>query len=569
MNVARSGLWDLAHTYTLAIYRSSASVRGLDRYQLGLTGLLIAAFCAWALLIRRTSGNGRFRAPWLYCTALVLALFAARIPTFLPSALNQDESQFLAGAMKLAHDPVFWRAVDGGSSGPFNYYPLLLLSLAGLGFDFPTARLLNILCIGGAIAFVYLIGRLFLPEWCARLTALPALAAAMNFRAPTMLHYSSECFPTLLTAAASWLLLSNQTAEEPKRWKYFTLAVLAAILPLAKLQAAPAGATLGIGAMTGIFVRGRREKWSLAGWLAAGHVFILATILVSIAAFGIGDVVRNSYVTGNILYADTYSGGGQTARWFAEYIFSRPDLYWFEIGALVWGIGALGYGVSRRANQPAGFPVFFALALFAANVYAIYRPMRHIGHYLLFLLFPLALVSVSAFGYIYRQGAKARPAPIWPALLFIAVQIAAPLALRSWNCESGSWMAMASRWPNPGGAAETLGRLAKPGDPVAIWGWDPQYFVQTGTIPAARDSVTGGQLQGGPLREYYRRRFMDDLRRTPPVVFADAVGPGHVPFSDRAAFGYESFPELRDYVAANFRFVSDAEGVRFYRAIGR
>jgi hypothetical protein len=537
---------------------------------LGLAGIFLTVFCAAAFLTRRTQDQplGPFarqlRAPWFYCLLLILALLIVRLPTFLPWNLNADEGQFLAGAMKLRRDPVFWRAVDGGSSGPFNYYPLLLLCMSGLGFDFPTARLLNVICVGGIMAFLYLIGRLLLPDWSARLVPLPVLAVAMYFRSQSYLHYSSECFPSLLIAAGTWMLFSNQLAERPSRVKYAVLGAIAAMLPFAKLQSAPMAAILGTAAMAGIFIRRDGNKWRLAGYLAASHLAVLAAILLATWRFGVFPDLATSYMAGNIDYANQMSTGPNPAVWFVKYLFQRPDMYWFEGAGAVWLAGAAGYSAIRKASPPNRFLVFTGYALLAATSYAIYRPMRPTGHYLTLLLFPIGLVSALMLGWISRTSSGIRT-PLWPSMIFAVANLAAPAVLRSQFCSSELWMAQIPRRVHPDAASEALSNLAKPGEPVAIWGWAPHYFVLTGTIHSVRDSVTAGQIYSGSLQGYYRHRFMEEMRHYPPVVFADAVGSGQPVFNDRHQFGHEIFPELNDYVAANYRLVSDLDGVRLYR----
>ena len=53
--------------------------------------------------------------------SFVLILFRLPIIVF-NQAFNPDENMFVVGAMTLAQDSLYWEAVDGGSSGPFNFY---------------------------------------------------------------------------------------------------------------------------------------------------------------------------------------------------------------------------------------------------------------------------------------------------------------------------------------------------------------------------------------------------------------------------------------------------------------
>jgi hypothetical protein len=112
---------------------------------------------------------------------------------------------------------------------------------------------------------------------------------------------------------------------------------------------------------------------------------------------------------------------------------------------------------------------------------------------------------------------------------------------------------------------QLMNQFAKPGDLVAVWGWASELYVETGTLPAARDSDTPFQMTfGGPLLGYFRDRFMEDLQLHPPKVFVDAVGPGRFWYHDRDAYGYETFPALREYVDRNFYLAGDLDGVRVF-----
>jgi hypothetical protein len=134
---------------------------------------------------------------------------------------------------------------------------------------------------------------------------------------------------------------------------------------------------------------------------------------------------------------------------------------------------------------------------------------------------------------------------------------------------SGSLTAIAASTPaiySP--IAGRLNAWAKPGDLVAVWGWASELNILTGTVPATRDAQSQRQIEAGPQRDYYRHRYVQDLRANPPRVFADAVGPLRFVFQDRAAQGYESVPELREFVDANYELKDDVQGVRVFARKG-
>ncbi len=70
-------------------------------------------------------------------------MLAGRWPCFLAPTLDLDEDQFIAAAMKLLRDPIFWCSTDTGSSGPLNIYLLMLPALFGLKLEYAVSRMIG------------------------------------------------------------------------------------------------------------------------------------------------------------------------------------------------------------------------------------------------------------------------------------------------------------------------------------------------------------------------------------------------------------------------------------------
>ncbi|MES1194477.1 MAG: hypothetical protein ABUL65_01195, partial [Opitutus sp.] len=176
--------------------------------------------------------------------ALVLFLFVLgwRWPfLFAANDFNPDESQLIAGALTLTHDPVFWRSVDGGSSGPLNYYLLVPWHWVGLPLDYFTARLTCLLLTWGALfaclrSFAQNFGRI-----AAWLGILPAAAFFATVTHPELTNLSTEQLPVLLIAVAFGLLAARTPTD---RWRLWTACFAAGALPWTKLQSAPIGLAL-------------------------------------------------------------------------------------------------------------------------------------------------------------------------------------------------------------------------------------------------------------------------------------------------------------------------------------
>jgi hypothetical protein len=540
---------------------------GIDNYQIGLSMVFLAALCGLAFLV-----NGRSRTvvshlcpPWLYCFLLIFTLFITRLPTFLPGSLNPDESVFLAGAMKLRHHPVFWRSVDGATSGPLNFYPLTLLNTLGLPLDYATARLLNVICIGATLAVVYRIARLFMDDWAARLTPLPALAAAMAFRKADFIHYSSECVSVLLIAVATWLLLAEEVDTRVNWLRAFGIGVLVAFIPLAKLQAAPMAATIGLGGIAPAFFRRKEYKWRRALYIALGLAAVVTSLFFFLLMFGLLRTFQLSYIADNIVYAN---GSAPLSLYSFLGFCAYPEMRWYECGLLasLLYLFVISYYLWMRrggALERLSFSDLFAFSIFIASLYAVYRPGRPFPHYLVFLIFPLAFVGVRILARLLRAR---QPTAVRPAILFVLLTLAVPCFMRSRSLktsQTSAWMTSTYAFPDCP-ACQLVNHFARPGDPIAVWGWAAEFQVLTGTILATRDTGTYSQMTPSPLRDYYRSRFLEDLQRNPPKVFVDAVAPGQFYYHDRDKDGYETFPELRNYVTSNFYLAGEIRGVRVF-----
>lgn len=577
MTSAGFSLRDFALAYTGFVSRHAGAIGGFDNYQIALSFVLLAGLCGLAWLDRGGPGKAaRWCPAWLYGVLLILALFCIRLPALLAGMMNPDEAEFLAAGMKLRHDPVFWRAFDSTTSGPLNFFAPALMNLFGFRIDFATARLMNVLCVGGAIAIMYPISRCFMEDRAARLTPLPALGAAMQFRQNDFLHFSSECVPALLIAAATWLLVSAAFGGRAPRLRYLALGAVAAILPLSKLQAAPVAAILAAMALVNAFLNHGEQKWRLTAWLAAGMGSVFALLLLYLAAFGVYGTFRQSFILSNLLYAgnSSYANNGTPATYtlstFASFCRGSTDLYWYEFSAAVCLLlapaellrgGKRGIpAISRRGV----FLCALVVSLLAASAYAVYRPMREFPHYLVFLIFPICLLEAGLFAAVLAARAPARGSRR-PVVLFLLAAVAFPAGARSTELnsdfESEAWMLAA---PAECAVCATISRLAKPGEPVGIWGWAADYYVLTGTVPATREAECARQIEKGPQQSYYQHRFLEDLRGSNPGVFVDATGPAQFRYEDRATAGHEIFPELRDYVRNNYQLVADAEGARVF-----
>ena len=138
---------------------------------------------------------------------------------------------------------------------------------------------------------------------------------------------------------------------------------------------------------------------------------------------------------------------------------------------------------------------------------------------------------------------------LWPAayVFFLFVPIR---ALRSYVYFIGTENPVHE--PSPV-ASSALG-ARQIGDTLSVWGWVPSYYVETGIPPATFNAVTFGESEPGILQGYYRKHYLDEIRKSRPAIFIDAVADGAFKHWNENAIvpTHESFPELAKFIDENY-----------------
>ncbi len=519
---------------------------------------------AWPM--RSINNSAKQKSVFLVLLALVLAAF--RWPALFHGDLwNMDECQMIAGAITLGHNPLPWLAVDPTSTGPLDDYVLLLPRLFGAPCNYLTARLVGLLLVWSTLSATYLTLRTRASERAARIGTLP-LAAFFCFTAHwDFIHYSSEHLPFCLLTLAAWLLFSAYDRATGKASLFLCGLCLGAV-PFAKLQGAPLSLwTAFTGAVLILTckqhaVRSRIKRLLLfcAGGLAPA-LLLLAVLL----AYGIFNDFYQSYIVNNLAYAKN----SMPLQAYIHFVSVGA-----EAGFRSYILPCLGYALSGAIGfmlLPARFRMLFGYALGAgiAAIYAIIAPGHPHGHYFLFLIPPLGLAAGTVFcGHweklaYNRSGWKALPQWVFVLLLPLAC-VAPQICVRATteNPYLGSAAVHHELTSSP--VSELVLYYARPGDSMAMWGWMPNYYVETGLRQGTREAQSERQLSRGPQQGYYLQRYYEDFLRERPAFFLDAVGLGNFGYGDRAQFAHETFPPLGNVVSKEYLLLGDIMGVRLY-----
>jgi 4-amino-4-deoxy-L-arabinose transferase-like glycosyltransferase len=515
-------------------------------------------------------------AEWGFLVLAGVTLLIWHLPVLpWPQPLNIDEGQWAACALKATCDFAPWRGFDATTSGPLNGDVLALPALFGAPITFFSTRMIGQALLAGAICAFY-----FITKWTHEAaTARLALVAPVCFLALTwdwdFLHYSSEELPIFLTtlgiAGGTYLVVGRQNRQR-------IAAVAAAGICLgaagfAKLQVMPvvlAGAAFV--ASTIYFTTPSRRQGRLEGLcFAVGLLAVPLTIATSLTVTGDWNHALTSYIK----FAFIHVTSGSTVGF--DFFFRMAESYGIFAGctlALIL-IGVLTLRGRWSFTKRSLTITFWASGLLLVSLVVIVTPRHAYPHYLLFSVFPLsyALATVLRF---------TREAGVWNnretlvaatiAALFVTPALGATLAHP--NPFLGEMRALLLRAPaeslaylpfqNTSAHVQAIGRHAPPGTRISIWGWMPHYYVQTQTIMATRDAHTKLQQTPGPLLEYYRERYLGELRSNPPPVFVDAVAPASFGYNQRATDGIESFPALSAFIGGSYHLAEEVAGVRIF-----
>lgn len=512
------------------------------------------------------------RTDLLFAVLTGLLLFWGRFPTWVFPEQNPDESQALATAITLVHDPRFWLSVDAGTHGPMVSVPLLIARLFGAPLGFATARCVGAAMLGGAFVCSFDVCRRRFGALPARLAVLPMVFAFSVTLEPDFVAYNGE-MPVVFLLALGICLADRALSCDATRRRLLLLlgaGVSLGLIPWVKLQGGPSAAIAAAVVLVILYVTCRqiRELGAFTVALAVPTIAFLAYI-VSIHAFR--DFYRG-YLVFATQYGDTY--GDWEFRFWATlgFVFgvSGLDPFLGPIGSaiIVLVIGFISVELRRAVRR---VDVGVVALILAATLFELYKAGKGFGHYLVLLTVPLVLViAVLLQGWLAALRTRgARP-------LVVAAYCASffwPLETRLAGASPMAIAANARDLPKPQAplttqAEEVIARrilyYAHPGDRLLVWGWMASLHVYTQLPQAVR---YGDQWQIPPPPDddaYFAEKFVSDFDAAPVPLVVDSVGPLSCCLRDRATGGYETFRPLAERIRRDYELVWDRDGLRLF-----
>lgn len=561
---------------TIAFYWVMATVCGL--------------FVGW-LSVRPLTLKDASRSRWSgmeslgFCASLFVCLVAWRWPSILfPQSLNPDESQMIAQALKFMFDPIPWRAVDSTTSGPLNSYVLIVPTWCGAELGFASARSVALVCLGGVAVTTYYTMRSSGSEAVGRIVAASFCFFVASATFGEYVHYSSEVFPMLLLSSGicfGWRVV-HRAGGMPS---LFLAGLCLGAVPFAKLQAGPIAVVMFLILLVFVWkdrVRSR-SRWEAFSVFCVGGLIVPGVILsMLIATHHVADFWQSYIKIGGVYRAF------MMLPWdVVEFVARSKEFVVFMAGAvLAAGVAWWGGRRSPASDSTEDRRLHVLVAIYALITFlVIVKPARDYFHYFLLAVQPIVmgvgLVTRRLFSRLETRqsdvnevsGQRARS---W-AILALCIWVG-PLAVQRLSSAPHHPYLSAMRVrekPHQDQAVEAIRGLTHNNEKLAVWGWEADFYLRTKMIPATRDVVTCMVTESHFVdlpesrRRYYQERFIQDIVKSRPAVFVDAVCRESFWLNQRATQGHEQLPALAEFIENNYDLVLDTgaandDGIRVF-----
>lgn len=495
----------------------------------------------------------------LYIASAILLLIFMRLPVIVFNReLNPDESQMLSHAITLFQDPIYWRSVDGTTIGPLDNYLLVIPKLFGFQIDYTSGRVMGLLCAGGALLLLLFALKNWFGAGIARKIFLIPLLFLTFTQEIDFVHYSSEQLPVFLLAMCVWLLSRASSNSGNITSNLYALGLTAGSIPFAKLQAVPQALVLAAGGLwLGYqwFVSKKEIKpmvmLLLGGLTFPALVFILALI------FNVFTDLIDFYILGNAIYAGG-KGFLEIPTQFIKIFSLTTDFQIFTLALTIPLIaGIVNIFATFNSNKKDLFLAITILLLLLSSIYAVTKSGNDFIHYLNFCIIPWTLLAGYGLARIEKWSL------IFPSILllwFVSYDAYFFIKERRLN----AFVSVEARNLAQSPVVKALKNYSKPNDYLVVWGWQCVYYVEAQLAQGTAENHSERSIFDHPMRDTYRSRYMADMKRNKPAIVLDAVGKNSFWVQNKKAQGIASYPELFQYVNANYKFMGSFDDTDLY-----
>jgi len=545
---------------------------------MGLHGWLSASFSLGGTLIIFSIATEGLRgsAPnekkelfidFLFFCLIFLTIVMFKLPLLTMGEFNMDESYWIAGARTLTRDPRFWVSVDGTTSGPLLYVPLIITHFLFGYLNYGIEKILAFFLWSLIFFITYKTLQNFLVHNFARILILP-LVFAFSFLTDnnSFGYFGSEITPILLISLAIYCYSKILACRDKEVAPFLIVAgITLGAVPFSKLQAVPIALTVAIFIFFSFICRESRKNlliFCLAGIFPTMFVFIY------LLTYGVFNDFWQTFILNNIAYTTKDMLGGahpgmlKRIANFPAFISTIHDASFFIYtqSVSIVSLSVVIIGNHKKKLQAEQLKHLVLLTLFIlASIYSIAKPGKEFNHYIFFLFVPLVLSSGYLFGMI-DSFSHARQRVILLSLILAPVICLALLKIQPLSQQ----FQQLNHGMDKSRVAKLVMGIAQEGDKIALWGFGARYIAETGLTQGTREAMSYYQITKGPRQEYFRKRYIKDFEINKPKFFLDTVSPKDWFFRDRGEYGHEIFPQLKGIIDRSYTLKQDVDGVRIY-----
>jgi hypothetical protein len=504
----------------------------------------------------------------------LIFLFFFRYPTFFyPQAYNPDEAQFASAAISAVTHPIPYEKWDPSTSGPLNIFPLLLPLAFGQEITLASGRIVATLALAVVSTFIFGFLARTIGFASALIGTIPFLAFHCTTANPDFVHYSSEMVPNAFLALGIFFT-SFQIVKSTDI--LFTIASGAsfACAPLAKWQTGPLAVWLFLisAVMVACRFSTRQQRFRVFLGYFIGGIFVVSIALLFIFVPGNAEYFYAVVVKLGSAYAGMKSPSFMDRVNMIHGITLSSEAFLSMLIGVVLAVlllGALGLFFrfqhrkfnAENSEKSDAFALIIVFAWLLGAFGTLFSTGRDYLHYLLLAAPPLSATVGTVFywatsrqteGRVFTFATMVVAVLIWPVLV---LQESSPKHLIN---TSGAILSHSSK---------ILNKLKIYGDRLAVWGCYSEVYIES-KMPYGVRSYSVFTMGNIPEENnsWFRKEYLDFFKTNKPEWFLDATFLslesmiGQQPDQKR----YESFPELKKEVDANYKFMAITDEGRLF-----
>lgn len=490
-----------------------------------------------------------------------------RIPLLGVGNISVDEAQAIASAARLAANGKMFIDVDGTTQGPMMLYILSLLPKLSIPLSYTSIRLFDIICLWfPSMILFYATLRHYTEKNIAILASIPFFLFAATLNMWPLTQFNTERIPFLFECISIFclsLLYRKTNLTKSKEIIIITILGLSScLMSLSKLQSGPLSLVFFIAAIW-IF-------WKQKNTFLKISLFLIA-IIIPIAFILINCYIDNSFEEMKIRFVETtlfYSKYGlnktptEVSLKSQVTAFITINLMNVNLSSFVLLYSIYLALLNKKTDkfkqillQNKEMLSFFVISSIAL-IFLVSKPGNSFAHYGSYLIPYYFLILASIFIKLYPANTINKNFYYILFLPLIVVSIYGPISNKPFfkfinqpKTESDYYFE----------------KNLKMNDMIAIWGWDNDLYLETSCLQATAISHSYYQIVPFKFREFYQRKYVEEIKRNRAKMFIDVVNDSAFTFN-KVTEKHENFPIIKNFISQNFVYDTTVNGRRVYKS---